>query len=105
MKKTKKILALLLSGMMIAGFAGCSGGSSEGAKADKVYKIGVIQLVQHDALDKSYEGFLTALEEAGYKDGENLEIEYQNAAGDQSNCQSIADAFVNDGKDLRTRKV
>lgn len=98
MKKSKKILALLLSGMMIVGFAGCSGGNS--AKEDKVYKVGVIQLVQHDALDASYTGFKKALEEAGYKDGENIEIDYQNAAGDQSNCQTIADSFVNDKKDL-----
>ena len=98
MMKSKKILALLLSGMMIVGFAGCSGGNS--AKEDKVYKVGVIQLVQHDALDASYTGFKKALEEAGYKDGENIEIDYQNAAGDQSNCQTIADSFVNDKKDL-----
>ncbi|MFR2965717.1 MAG: ABC transporter substrate binding protein [Anaerovoracaceae bacterium] len=66
----------------------------------EVFKIGVIQLVKHDALDSAYEGFVDELAEMGYVDGENIEIEYQNASNDQSNCLTIAESMVNDEKDL-----
>lgn len=92
----KKILAITICLALFLGISGC--GSNDGS--NKVYKIGVLQLVQHDALDKANEGFMKALEDNGFKDGENIEVDYQNAAGDQSNCQTISDGFVNDNKDL-----
>lgn len=64
------------------------------------FKIGIIQLAEHPALDAAYEGFLEGLKEAGYEDGKNLSVDYQNAQGEQANCQTIADKFVNDGVDL-----
>jgi len=68
--------------------------------SDKVYKIGVCQLVQHDALDAAYQGFVDGLKEAGFEDGKNLKIDYQNAQGEQSNCATIASKLVNDQDDL-----
>ena len=67
---------------------------------DNRIKIGVIQLVEHPALDKSYQGFVDGLAEAGYKDGENIVIDYQNAQGEQANCVTIANKFVNDKDNL-----
>ena len=63
-------------------------------------KIGVVQLVEHDALDASYKGFKDGLEKAGYKDGDKIKIEYKNAQNEQSNCQTIAKQFVTDKCDL-----
>lgn len=63
-------------------------------------KIGVIQLAEHPALDSAYEGFVEGLKEAGYEDGVNITIDYQNAQGEQANCQTIAEKFVNDKMDL-----
>lgn len=75
--------------------------STDTASADgKVYKIGVSQFVQHDALDASYTGFLDGLKEAGFEDGKNLKIDYQNAQGEQANCATIASKLVNDKDDL-----
>lgn len=62
----------------------------------KVYKIGVLQLTQHAALDKCNEGFFAALDDAGVK----YEADQQNASGEQSACQTIAEKLVNDGNDL-----
>lgn len=62
----------------------------------KTYKIGVLQLVQHAALDKANEGFVKALDDSGI----SYEIDQQNASGEQSACQTIAEKFVNDGDDL-----
>ena len=67
---------------------------------DSRIKIGVIQLVEHPALDKSYQGFVDGLAEAGYVDGENITIDYQNAQGEQANCVTIANKFVNDKDSL-----
>ena len=64
--------------------------------ADKVYKIGVIQYVQHEALDSSYNGFIKALDDAGIK----YEVDLQNASGEQSACDTISEKLVNDGNDL-----
>ena len=63
---------------------------------DTTYKIGVLQLTQHAALDKANEGFIAALDESGIK----YEVDQQNASGEQSACQTIAEKLVNDGNDL-----
>ena len=72
------------------GLAGCSDTRSGG------YKIGVLQLTQHSALDAANKGFVAAIEDAGIE----AEIDQQNASNDQSACQTIAQTFVNDGVNL-----
>lgn len=62
----------------------------------EVYKIGVIQYVQHDALDASNEGFFAALDDMGIA----YEADQQNAAGETASCQTIAQTLVNDQSDL-----
>ena len=74
--------------------------STETTSSDANYKVGIIQLVEHSALDAAYQGFVDGLKELGYEDGKNLTIDYQNAQGDQSNCQTIATKLVNDQNDL-----
>lgn len=118
MKKTKKVLSLILAGAMMMSLAACGGKSQEdkGTSADttaqesaggtettgektadgKQYKIGVLQLVQHTALDAANKGFIKALDDSGI----NYTVDQQNAAGDQSTCQTIASKLVNDGNDL-----
>ncbi len=67
---------------------------------NETVKIGVIQLAEHPALDASYEGFKDALKEAGYEEGKNLELDFNNAQGDTSNCETIANKLVNNSSDL-----
>ena len=83
-------------------FISCSSGgsNSNAAAGDKVFKIGILQLIEHDALDASYRGFVDGLKEAGYEDGKNIIIDYQNAQGEQANCVTIGQKFVNDKSDL-----
>ncbi len=92
--KSKRILVgmlvIALAGVLLAG---CG-------KKEKTFKIGINQLVRHEALDASYQGFVDALEDAGYIDGENIKIDYQNAQNDQSTLNTIATKLVNDGSDL-----
>ncbi|MBR1629261.1 MAG: ABC transporter substrate-binding protein [Lachnospiraceae bacterium] len=61
------------------------------------YTVGVVQLVQHPALDAATEGFETALSD---ELGDNVEVDVQNAAGDSAQCATIANTFVSSGVDL-----
>ncbi|MDD2972446.1 MAG: ABC transporter substrate-binding protein [Lachnospiraceae bacterium] len=70
--------------------------ATETAGDDTVYKIGIIQLVEHAALDAANKGFVDGLDEAGIK----YEVDQQNAQGDQTACDTIASKLVNDGNDL-----
>ena len=64
------------------------------------YAIGIIQLAPHVALDNGYKGFVDALANRGYVEGENLTLDYNNAQGDQSNTTTIAQKLVNAKPDL-----
>lgn len=88
---------ILVSIMMVAA---CLMSVSAKPKKAKTIKIGVIQLVEHSALDANYKGFVDGLAEAGYVDGDNIKIDYQNAQGEQANCVTIAQKFVNGRSDL-----
>lgn len=68
--------------------------------ADDVLKIGVLQLVEHPALDDAYRGFVDGLIEEGFVDGENIEIDFQNAQADQSNLMTMSERFVKNNVDL-----
>lgn len=62
----------------------------------KVYKIGIVQLMEHVALDDARIGFTERLDELGI----NYEVDYQNAQGDIGTARTIAEKFVNDKVDL-----
>ena len=77
--------------------AACGGNGSSGGSGDgKTYKVGVLQLTEHTALDAANKGFVAALDESGLK----YEADQQNAQNDQSACSTIASKFVGDNKDL-----
>lgn len=91
----KKITGIVLAAVVVFFAAGCQKKAAGGALT-----VGIIQLVEHPALDAACKGFIDGLAEAGYKDGESIIIDYQNAQGEQANCVTIANKFVNDKDDL-----
>lgn len=91
MKKLTSILLSVLIVMTAFAFAGC------GETDDGTYSIGIVQLVQHDALDQATEGFKAALTE---KFGDKVKFDYQNASGDVATCSTIVDKFVTNKVDL-----
>lgn len=102
MKKITKILALVtVVAMLVCCFASCGQTNSETnttkADSDKVYKVGICQLVQHEALDAATKGFKEALTA---KLGDKVEFDDQNASGKAENCQVIVNKFISNKVDL-----
>ncbi len=105
----KKILALATASVMAFGMSACGGstggssapagdsGSDSGSEGGQSYKVGVVQLVQHEALDAATEGFSAALTEAL---GDSVDIDVQVAAGDSATCAPIVNEFVSNGYNL-----
>lgn len=107
MKKFTKILALVMSVVLIAcAFAACTGSGTAdeskpgGAASGNVKKVGVIQYAPHASLDNCYQGLLQGLEEAGYKNGEKVEIDFQNANGEDQLATQIANNMAAKKYDL-----
>ena len=69
---------------------------SNQTEGTKKYKIGITQIISHPALDQSREGFKDAFKEAGI----DVEYDEQNAQGDITIANTIANKFVTDKVDL-----
>jgi putative ABC transport system substrate-binding protein len=63
-------------------------------------RIGISQFVEHPSLDLAREGFIDQLAEEGFVDGENIEIDLQNAQADFATAQTIAQRFNQNKVDL-----
>lgn len=98
-----KLMNLILIGTIGASLlTGCSKDNNNklSNSNNDIKTIGITQLVEHPSLDKAKDGFIKALEDNGYKDRENIKIDYQNAQNDMPTTQMIANKFVSDKKDL-----
>ena len=97
----KRTLALLMASALMLSLAGCSqtGGSSSSGEAETL-RIGIIQPMEHESLDAAREGFVQALADHGYTDGDTIVLDYQNAQGDSSALLTISQRFVGDDCDL-----
>lgn len=62
--------------------------------------VGLLQYTSHPSLDAIADGIINTLEEQGYIDNENIELDFQNAQGDQSNLNTMANRFVSYGADV-----
>ena len=92
---TASVMLTLAMGLM----AGCGGEKKEASKDAKV-KVGIVQIVEHAALDVASKGFVDGMAAKGYKEGQNVTYDRQNAQADQSNLHTIAQHFINKKVDL-----
>lgn len=95
MKVKTFLKATLLAAAAGLVLAACSSNSSSTADSDAKH-IGILQYVEHESLTAAREGFVDELEKLGYKDGENIVIDYKNSQGDQANLQTISESLVAD---------
>ena len=99
--KMKKMTALLLACLMIMSLMVGCGGSGEAESAGdeaKVYNIGIVQQLEHPALDAASQGFIDACNEL-FGEG-NVKIDLQNGQNEQTNCATISNNFVAANVDL-----
>ncbi|UOQ59680.1 ABC transporter substrate-binding protein [Leucobacter rhizosphaerae] len=100
MMNRKLTAGLALAAAGVLGLAGCSGSgddaASEGGSEGQSYSIGVLQLVQHPALDAATEGFQQAFEDAGVE----VDWDIQNANGEQATAVTIAQNFSSSDLDM-----
>ncbi|MDE6470705.1 MAG: ABC transporter substrate-binding protein, partial [Eubacterium sp.] len=101
-KIIKKITAVALSAVLVGGcLAGCSSQEADQPDEKKTsFKIGICQLMQHDALDAATKGFQDKLNELAAVNGVTIEYDVQNASGDSAACATIANQFVSNKYDL-----
>jgi putative ABC transport system substrate-binding protein len=97
MRIHKNVFMMIIILSLIFTLAACSGSSQPAAGT---LKIGVIQIAPHPSLDNCYQGFIEGLAEAGYIDGQNIKIDYQNAQGEMANSDMIAKNMVSSKYDL-----
>ncbi|MCH4038602.1 MAG: ABC transporter substrate-binding protein [Eubacteriales bacterium] len=106
--KMRRFMAAAVSAAMAVGLAACGSSSSTASSSanatsaasgasGKTYKIGICQLVQHNALDAATQGFEDALTK---EFGDNVKIDLQNAQGDSTTCATIVNGFVSNNYDL-----
>ncbi|HMM32376.1 MAG TPA: ABC transporter substrate-binding protein [Clostridia bacterium] len=123
MKHKKSALALLLALVLAIGALGCAAETKAPSTADAnatpaateapatetpaateapdgMLTIGILQYVTHDALDAAREGFVQALADNGFVEGQNVTFDVQNAQADSSNLSTMSNRFVNNKVDL-----
>ena len=102
MKSIGIALACVGAAVLLAA-CGDKGGSASSAAASAPtgqLNVGIIQLVEHQALDAANKGIVDELAARGYKDGGKIKIDQQNAQADQSNMKNIAQRFVSNNSAL-----
>ena len=90
MKKAHKLVSAVLVSTMVLSMTACGSG-------EKTYKVGILQQLEHPALDQATQGFQDALTKLM---GDSVTFDVQNAQGEQANCSSIATTFVSNNYDL-----
>lgn len=107
MIKSKKLFSVAMAGIMALSMTACGDTASENgdsasagspASGDGTYTIGIVQQLEHPALDAASEGFQAALTELLGE--ENVTFDLQNAQGEQANCATISNGFVSNNYDL-----
>jgi putative ABC transport system substrate-binding protein len=108
LKKRKSIvwgvLLLLATVLIIGGCAQPAAPPPAEKPAEKevpqTYKIGIVQIVEHPALDAAREGFIKGLASKGFVEGEKVSFDYKSAQGEMPTAITISEGFVAEKVDL-----
>ncbi len=93
MKNGRAMVAILVV-LCLVGTAVCA------LAEDKTYKVGILEYVEHPALDAAVQGFKDGLKEKGIEEGKNLTVTLLNPSADAATCQLMAEQLVQGGNDL-----
>ena len=70
--------------------AGCGNSS----KDEKVPTVSVAQIVEHKSLNEIRDSFKEEMKALGYKDGENIKLEFKDAGNQQNTLNSILSTLL-----------
>lgn len=93
-----KLLGVTLLSAALFGCGNDDKAAAPDAKAD-AKTVAITAIVEHPALDAVRQGAIEELGAAGYKEGENLIINFQSAQGNMATAGQIAKQFVADNPD------
>lgn len=91
------MIAVALRGALLVGALVAWGAV---AAAADVKSVKITQIVEHPALDAARKGVIDELAAQGFKEGQNLRLEYQTAQGDIGTAGQIAQKFAGDNPDV-----
>lgn len=96
----KKVVSILIVGLLIVSLlSGCSSNETDnGDSGESVYKIGIVQHVDHPSLNQIRDTIEEELEALGY--GDKVELTFENANGDMSLLPTIMQGFINSDVDM-----
>ena len=94
----KKETIIKLLGIIL--LAGSVVMTSPNKRTNETLSVGILQLIEHAALDSVREGFTERLSESGFEDGDQIQLTYLNAQGDQSNLRLMSQQLVVNQSDL-----
>ncbi|MGP1571806.1 MAG: ABC transporter substrate-binding protein [Moraxella sp.] len=104
--KSFQFSKLLSVGLLCMGLFACTGDKSPVDKAQNAStsadakKIAITAIVEHPSLDAVRKGALEALADEGFKEGQNLTINFQSAQGNMATTAQIAKQFVAENPDV-----
>ncbi len=117
--KKMKVMLLVLMMVLVLGMTGCGGSKQseqpapaaqnavqeavDGLRAPvngDTYKFGIVMKIENGAFLDMKEGIIEGLAAAGFVEGENVEYDYQNAQGDDTNLATICQGMVDGTYDL-----
>ena len=99
MKRNIIIISVILL-VFITTFSISKANNVSKIKNENIINIGISQMIEHDALDLIYKGIVDELNKYYKSSNKKIVIDYQNAQGEQANCNTIAQKFVNDKNDI-----
>ena len=88
----KRVLAIITSALILLSLCACNANPKYNSAGERIYTVGIVQLMQHVALDQATQGFQDALKD---KLGDRVTFDVQLASGEPTNCTTIVTKFVN----------
>lgn len=105
---TVGIILVVLIGVFISSMGNADNAATENdteqtsgdTEEQDMITVGILQTTSHPSLDEITAGSIEGLADNGYVDGENIEVVFQNAQGDQNLMNTMAQSLVEEGADL-----
>lgn len=90
----RRALAGLTVGALLLSACTAANGTTAVESSTSKVKVGAVTIMSHPSLDLVYQGVKEGLASAGYVEGDNLELSFENPQGDQSTLANIVNTYA-----------